>query len=213
METGLPRSVYLLQSGLVVNALGNGAAAPFMVIYLHDVRGLPVALATLAGSIAGVAALGAALIAGAAADRLGPRPTMLAGLALSIGAYLLYPLVESAPEAYPVAALAGTGIGTWLTMQSTLLAAITPPELRPRAFAQQRVAANLGLGLGAAIGGLLVAGSDPQSFTLLFLFNAATFAVYGIALTRIDVPARSQRGSAARGSYRDVLRDRPFALL
>jgi MFS family permease len=212
-ETGLPRSVYVLQSGLVVNALGNGAAAPFMVIYLHDVRGLPIAEATLAGSIAGAAALGAALAAGAAADRVGPRPTMLAGLALSIVAYVLYPLVGSTREAYPVAALAGTGIGTWLTMQSTLLAAITPAPLRPRAFAQQRVAANVGLGLGGAIGGLLVAGSDAQSFTRLFVFNAATFAVYGIALTRIELPAGRDRAAAARGSYGAVLRDRPFARL
>jgi MFS family permease len=213
VEAGLPRAVYVLQSGLVVNALGNGAAAPFMVIYLHDVRGLSLPLATLAGSIAGVSALGAALIAGAAADRVGPRPTMLAGLALSIGAYLLYPLVGTAQQASAVAAVAGTGIGTWLTMQSTLLAAITPPGLRPRAFAQQRVAANLGLGIGGAIGGLLVASSDPESFTRLFLFNAATFAVYGLAVIRVEVPACTPPTSAARGRYRDVLRDRPFALL
>ena len=43
LNGGLPRSVYLLQSGLVLNALGNGAAAPFLVIYLHDVRGIPLA--------------------------------------------------------------------------------------------------------------------------------------------------------------------------
>jgi hypothetical protein len=32
LDAGLPRSVYVLQSGLVLNALGNGAAAPFLVI-------------------------------------------------------------------------------------------------------------------------------------------------------------------------------------
>src|SRR5205085_4921491 len=135
-------------------------------------------LATLAGSVAGSAALLAALAAGAASDRIGPRPTMLLGLALSTSSYLLYPLVRSAGEAFAVAALAGAGIGTWLTMQSTLLASITPPQLRHRAFAQQRVAANLGLGLGGLTGGLLVTVGDPTSFTRLFLLNAATFVAY-----------------------------------
>src|SRR5262245_66502973 len=97
-----------------------------MVIYLHDVRGLPLALAAVAGSVAGVAALSSALAAGSISDRIGPRPTMIAGLALSTGAYLLYPLVRSSWQAFAAAALAGVGIGTWLTMQSTLLAAITP---------------------------------------------------------------------------------------
>jgi MFS family permease len=214
LERGLPRSVYVLQSGLVVNALGNGAAAPFMLLYLHDVRGIALPLAALAGSFAGGAALAAALVSGAVADRVGPRPTMLCGLTLSTVAYLLYPLVHTAPAAYAVAALAGTGIGTWLTMQSTLLAVVTPPSLRHRAFAQQRVAANVGLGLGGLAGGLLVTTSDPASFTRLFLLNAATFVVYGAALTRLRLPPHAPgERQRRRGGYRAVLRDRPFARL
>jgi len=95
LNTGLPRSVYVLQSGLVVNALGNGAAAPFLVIYLHDVRGLSVAVAGLAGSTGATCALLASLAAGAAGDRYGTRRTMIVGLVLSTAAYVLYPLVRA----------------------------------------------------------------------------------------------------------------------
>jgi hypothetical protein len=43
----LPRAVYILQAGLLVNAFGNGAANPFLLVYLHNVRGIPLGLAGL----------------------------------------------------------------------------------------------------------------------------------------------------------------------
>ncbi len=211
LNAGLPRSVYMLQAGLVVNAFGNGAAAPFMVIYLHDVRRVPLALAGLAASTSAVCGLGAALVAGSLGDRLGARPTMVGGLLLSTTAYALYPLLRQPWQAFALAALAGVGIGTWLTMQSSLLAAITPAELRHAAFAQQRVAANLGLGLGGMTGGLLVTVAQPATFTRLFLLNAATFLAYIAVLLRVPVPpVGSGATAAAAGGYRRVLRDRPF---
>jgi MFS family permease len=160
-----------------------------------------------------VSALSATLLSGAVAARIGPRTTMLAGLALSTGAYLLYPLVRETWHAFALAVAAGGGIGTWLTMQSTLLATITPPELRHRAFAQQRVAANVGLGLGGFTAGLLVSVADPPSFTRLFVLNAVTFVAYGTAVLAVALPASPAGTVQARGSYREVLRDRPFVAL
>ena len=95
-------------------------------------------------------------------------------------------------------------------MQSSLLAAIVPQELRHAAFAQQRVAANLGLGLGGLIGGLLVTVGRPETFTRLFLLNAATFLVYVVlpAAAAADPGPAPRRGRPA--GYREVLRDRPF---
>jgi MFS family permease len=84
----LPRDVYVLQAGLVVNAFGNGAAGPFVVIYLHDVRGIPLGVAGLAASTSAVCALLASLVAGALADRRDARSTMFGGLAVSTLAFL-----------------------------------------------------------------------------------------------------------------------------
>ncbi len=210
LNAGLPRSVFVLQSGLVLNAFGNGAAAPFMVIYLHDVRGVPLGLAGLVASTSAFCGLAAALGAGLLGDRLGARPTMIAGLLLSSVAYALYPLVREPWQAFVAAALAGTGIGTWLTMQSSLLATITPPQLRHAAFAQQRVAANLGLGLGAMAGGLLVTVAQPETFTRLFLLNAATFLGYIVVLLRLRVPPVRRPATTTAGGYGQVLRDRSF---
>jgi MFS family permease len=161
LEARLPRSVYVLQAGLVVNAFGNGAANPFILLYLHDARGIPLAAAGLAGAANAACALGSSLVGGAVADRLGPRATVVAGLALATATFLAYPLVTTAWEAVLAGALVGTASGGWLTGQSVLLATLVPPEKRHIAFAQQRVAANLGLGLGGLAGGLVALGGEP----------------------------------------------------
>jgi MFS family permease len=207
MVRRLPRAVYVFQAGLVINAFGNGAANPFLVLYLHDVRGIPLGLAGLAGTTGAACGLVATLGAGSVADRLGARAAMLAGLALSATGFALYPLVRAPWEAIVLAAVAGAGTGTWLTAQSALVAGLVPAELRHVAFAQQRVAANLGLGLGGFAGGLIVTVGDPTSFTRLFVLDALTFAAYGAVL--LFVPGGGRRAPVG-GGYRAAVRDRPF---
>jgi len=40
LDPHLPQTVWLVQAGGVVNALGNGVVIPFVVIYLLNVRGI-----------------------------------------------------------------------------------------------------------------------------------------------------------------------------
>jgi MFS family permease len=207
---GLPRSVYVLQLGILLNAFGNGAANPFLLIYLHDVRGIPLAIAGLASATSAARGLVAALLAGTVADRVGPRATALGGLALSIVGFSPLPLVSAGWQAIALAVLTGSGVGAWLMSQSALLAAIVPRGQRAVAFAQQRVAANVGLGLGGLAGGLIVTTSDPATFTTLFLLNVITFAGFAVVLLRVP-GARPHERSHERGGYRAVLGDRVFA--
>jgi MFS family permease len=209
LKTELPRDVYVLQSGLVLNAFGNGAANPFIVLYLHDVRAIPLALAGAAGGIGAASGLVAALVAGSAADRVGARATMIAGLVCSTVAFALFPVIRDAWEMFLLLPLAGVGSGTWLTMQSSVLAAITAPAARAPAFAQQRVVANVGLGVGGFIGGTIVTTSRPGTFTTLFLLNAVSFLVYVPFVARLRVPDRQARAVGHAG-YRAVLADRAF---
>jgi MFS family permease len=206
LEERLPWPVYVLQAGLVLNAFGNGAANPFLLIYLHDVRHIPLAAAGLAIAANAGCGLVSSFVAGAVADRTGPRSTVLGGLALATAVFLAYPLVTNAWEAVVAGGLLGTAAGGWLTGQTVLLAAIVPPERRHVAFAQQRVAANLGLGLGGLGGGLIASTSSARTFDVLFLVNALTFAGYGAFVARVRTPPGAPVPQA-RG-YRRVARDR-----
>lgn len=206
---GLPRGVYVLQVGILLNAFGNGAANPFLLLYFHEVRGIPLAVAGLASAVAAATALAASLASGPLADRFVGRATLALGLVLSTAAFALYPLVREGWHAVALAVLGGGGVGTWLTGQSALLAALVSPEQRPLAFAQQRVFANVGLGLGGAVGGLLVTTTNPATFTTLFVLNAATFVAFGLFVSRVPESRRRSPGATV-GSYRLALRDRPF---
>jgi MFS family permease len=204
-EKRLPRAVTVLQAGLVFNAFGNGAVGPFTVIYLHGVRGIPLGVAGLAAGVGSLCALVSALVTGALADRFGPRTTPLVGLALATASFAAYPLVRTGWHALALAVATGAGGGAWLTSQSSLVAALTPRHLRHTAFARQRVAANLGLGIGGMTAGLIVSTNRPSTFTILYLGNAVTFLVYGAFV--LGVPGVRAARAAVSGGYRPLLRD------
>ena len=207
----LPRAVWLLQAGGLANMFGNGVVVPFLVIYLHNVRGISLGLAGSIAATNGLAALVSGPIAGSLADRIGARTTLVAALVIMTVAFSLFPLITSAWHAFLLNALAGTGSGAFWPSQGTLLTALTPPDRRPAAFAQQRVTMNLGIGLGGLVGGLIASTSDPSSFTILFALDAATFLVFAVILTRVPSPkiVEPHPHESARG-YAAVFRDRPF---
>lgn len=215
LDPQLPRPVWLVQVGGVVNSLGNGIVLPFIVIYLHNVRGISFAEAGFALAFGGVAALLAGLVAGSTVDRIGGRNTLLLGLLLQSAAFLLFPLIREPWQAFALLALEGAGTACFWPGQSTLLARLTPPTERHSAYALQRVSMNLGMGLGGVIGGLIATTSDPESFTKLFLLDAATFLVFVGVLATIKeppMPEEEQREEVEAG-YRAVVRDRNFVAL
>src|SRR5262249_37325979 len=157
--------------------LGWGAVMPFEVIYLHDGRGFGFGVAGLVvGTLTGLAVV-AAPVAGPVIDRFGARVTVAgAGTALAVG-YAGLAFAHAPWQAFCPAVGGGVGNGASLPSQSALLAALAPPELRHRATAISRVAANLGVGIGAAAGGL-VAAHGLDGFVALFLANAVTYLIY-----------------------------------
>src|SRR5262245_16637381 len=212
LDPHLPRAVWLVQAGGVVNALGNGVVIPFIVIYLHNVRGISFAEAGLALSFAGVTALVAGFAAGAVVDRIGGRNTLLLGLLLQAVAFALFPLIREPWQAFALLGLEGVGTACFWPGQSTLLSHLTPADERHAAFALQRISMNLGIGLGSLIGGLIATTSDPASFTRLFLLDAATFVVFVVVLSCVKEPrgAPEEAHEETVGGYRAVFRDRNF---
>ena len=208
----LPRAVWILNGGMAVNTFGSGLTAPFLLIYLHNVRGFSVELAGLVPTVHFVVALVFGVISGAAFDRIGGRATAAAAAVLLAVGFGLFPLVREAWQAFALAAVAGAGRGAFWPTFSGLLAALTPPELRPAAYAVQRVLGNAGLALGSLAAGLIVSTSDPQTFTIIFVLSAAATGVFALALAFVP-PAGGTATVAAPGTYADVLRDRTFVAL
>jgi MFS family permease len=207
----LPRNVWLLQLGGVMNSFGNGVVLPFLVIYLHDVRGFGLGISGLVVATSAAAQVTAGVLAGPLVDRLGPRPVLAGGLILQALGFGLFPLVHQPWHAFLLIAIEGAGSAGFWPSQSTLIARLTPAARRHAAYAQQRVTMNLGIGLGGLTGGLIAGVSHPASFTALFVIDAATFLAYVAVLTLIPDPGLETDGIETRpASYAVVLRDRVF---
>jgi MFS family permease len=214
LDPRLPRDVWLLQLGGVMNSFGNGVVLPFLVIYLHHVRGFGLGVAGLIVATSALALLVAGVAAGPLVDRVGPRLVLGTGLVLQAIGFGLFPLVREPWQAFLLIAIEGVGSAGFWPSQSTLIARLTPSDRRHAAFAQQRVTMNVGVGLGALVGGLIASDAKPGSFTVLFVVDALTFLAYVAVLLRVHDPGVGETHAVeAAPSYAAVVRDRLFVRL
>ena len=207
---GLSRELWVVQAGIFLNYLGWGAVMPFEVIYLHEGRGFSLGVAGLVvGVVTGLAVV-AAPVAGWAIDQAGARMTAsCSGAALAAG-YLGLALAHTPAQAFAAAAAAGLGNGGLLPSQSALIVSLSRPEIRHRATAVSRIGANLGVALGAGLGGL-VAARGLDGLVALLVVNAVTYVLYVVIL--VAIVREDVRPEPLPGGYRAVLRDRPFVRL
>ncbi len=66
--------------GLAFSALGNGLTPPLLIVYLHEIRGIPTTTAGMV--VAWIAAVQSSFtpVVGWLIDRFGPRPVLMQGL-------------------------------------------------------------------------------------------------------------------------------------
>ncbi len=209
LDPQLPRAIWILELGTFVNFFGSGLAFPFLLIYFHNVRGFGYGTAGLVVATLGVVGVVAGPTVGPLIDRVGGRRTLAAALLVAALGYALMPLVHEPWQAFLAAIVIGIGSGTFWPSVSVVLTSLTPPEKRHHAFAVQRVALNLGIGLGGLTGGLIVSSAHPSSFTVLFLVDAATFVGMIFVLPFVPEPELEEALDIERHiGYRSVVKDR-----
>jgi len=213
-RTGLSRPVLILQGGNALNYFGYGLVLPFEIIYLHQIRGFPTSTAGLVLA----ATMGTSAIVtpptGALLDRYSAKAIVVAGSLASALGYAGFAFVEHPWEAFACAVVSGAGLGAAGTANRTLVVSLIMPEQRAAAFALNRVAGNFGIGLGATVGGFVVAAAPGHSsFQILYLFDAVTSAGFAlIVLAAVPSPrAVTVAATDANGTgFRAVARDRLF---
>ncbi|HEU0080181.1 MAG TPA: MFS transporter [Longimicrobiaceae bacterium] len=212
---GLPAEVWTVAGTTLVNRMGM-MVLPFLVLYLTQHLGHPAATAGLVLTVFGVGGLVSAPVAGRLCDRVGALRVMQASLLLSGAVLLLFPLVRGLE-----AVLALTLLWSLVSeaVRPASLAAITgslPPEKRTAAIALNRLAINLGMSVGPAVGGFLA----MASFPLLFVVDGVTSLLAGLGLTlaiwKLGLARREDRAAEAAALAaalpHGVLRDRRMLL-
>jgi MFS family permease len=172
----LPRAAWVLFLGTFLNKFG-GFVVPFLTLYLTS-EGYTVSQTGWAVSAYGFGNLGASILGGHLADKLGRRKTIL--LSMFSGAAMMMLLSQAHHLGLIIALTALTGLTNefYRPASQALLADIVTPEQRMTAFAGLRVSFNAGFAFGPATAGLLAA----YGYFWLFAGDAATSVLFGLVV-------------------------------
>jgi MFS family permease len=166
-----------LLSTVAIQTLGRGLTLPFTIIYLHEVRGFELGLSGTLMALIAVVALLVTMPSGSLTDRYGARRMILIGTSsMMVGNVVLAYATEPGVAALAFA-LIGVNFGIVWPAFNALIASVVEGELRQRYFGVNFALVNLGIGLGGVIGGFFVDVSRPETFTVIFLADAASMLV------------------------------------
>lgn len=206
----LPTEGRWLLSTVAVQTLGRGLTLPFTIIYLHEVRGFDLALSgTLMGIIA-VVGLVVTGPGGSLIDRYGARRILIAGLAAMIAGCSLLAFATVPAVAAVGLVLIGINFGVSWPGFNALIASVVTGDLRQQYFGVNFALVNLGIGIGGIIGGFYVNVNAPETFTLIFLVDAATCLIpMGLLLgplRHVRTQAVPTDDAPPTGGYREIIR-------
>lgn len=191
---GLPRGVWVLFAVTLVNRMGT-MVLPFLVLYLTRDVGFSAARAGLVLTVYGIGALIAAPLTGRLCDRLGAPRVMQASLVLGALVFFLFPFARSWWWILLASAALAIASEGFRPASLSIVATIVEASDLKRAFAAIRLAINLGMSIGPALGGFLA----TSSFRWLFVIDGATSLAAAIVLFvwPIGMPPRAPTLRAA----------------
>ena len=190
---GLPKSVWILSAATLVNRAGT-MAFPFLVIYLTKTQGYSASTAGLVLSGYGLGALVTAPFAGRLSDRVGSLLVMKVSLLLTGVIILLFPLAKSFPVIIGVAVVWAVVSEAFRPANMSNLTDLVRPENLKAVFSLNRLAINLGMSIGPAVGGFLFL----ISYDAIFWVNGTTSLIAGLMLVLVSgsIPQSTRAGQA-----------------
>ncbi|MBU0495718.1 MAG: MFS transporter [Chloroflexi bacterium] len=208
--TGYPRSFWFLFWGRLINATGSSMYWPFLTIYMRDRMAVSITVIGLLFALNSAAGLVTTFIAGPVVDRFGRKWVMVLSL-LVAGVTLVVMSVADTLALWVVLMIISGAFGPLYQVGSdAMIADLIEPARRPDAYALLRTSHNVGVAVGPAIGGFVMAVSYALAFQIAAgaQFFFALFILFFVAET---LPRREAgQPVPADGGYRQILRDRPF---
>ena len=211
-----PRTFWILMVITFIDRVGGAMLYPFFALYLtkkFDIGMTQVGVLFAAFSFSSFVG---SMFGGALTDRFGRKGIIIFGLIASSLSTLLMGLVNTFTAFFFVALFVGILAETSGPARQAMIADILPEEKRAEGFGIFRVAFNLSVVIGPAIGGLLAA----RSYLALFIADAVISLITAALVFRLipetkpeaspDEPQESMAGSF-RG-YLRVLQDTAFML-
>ena len=206
----LPTEGRWLLSTVAIQTLGRGLTLPFTIIYLHEVRGFDLGLSGALMSLIAITGLIVTGPGGTLIDRFGARIILLIGLTSMIAGCTLLAFATHPAVAAVALVLIGVNFGVSWPGFNALIATVVQGDLRQQYFGVNFALVNLGIGIGGIIGGFYVDVDSPETFTTIFLVDAATslipMALLLWPLRHVRTEVHASGDDVPKGGYREILR-------
>ncbi|MEH7274112.1 MDR family MFS transporter [Neobacillus vireti] len=171
----MPRALWLLIIGMAVNVTGSSFLWPLNTIYIHDHLGKSL---TVAGVVlmlnAGATVIGN-LFGGTLFDKIGGYKSILLGIWISLLALIGLTFWHGWPAYIIFLTIIGFGSGIVFPAMFAMAGSVWKEGGR-KAFNAIYVAQNLGVAIGASLGGFVA----DYSFQLIFLANTIMYVIFFI---------------------------------
>lgn len=209
-----PRHFWMLIGALFIDRVGGALIFPFLSLYITNK--FNVGMTEVGGifAIHSISSFFGNIVGGALADKFGRRSMLIIGLIFSALISLGMGFIEDWDLFYLLAFLTGFVSNFSEPAVQAMLADILPVNQRPDGFGLLRVAMNLAVTIGPAIGGILAG----ISYMLLFIIDCVVsvitaFVVYfALPETKPLLEEGEKEESVIRsiGGYGKVLKDKIF---
>lgn len=209
-----PLGVWLMMAVDMFITIGFSIAMPFLALYLHNERGLPMSVVGSIFLVGGLCTAATNMVGGMLSDRLGRRRLLVTITTISIFAYAALSVLTAATAPLWLIAMvyvaARSILGTINPAISAIAADLSPKDRLTETYAFIRVGGNIGFALGPAMGGYLM--------TFLpygWLLSVSAFTCLIVAALIFFFLKESFVGSGERIDFHStiaVAQDRPFLI-
>jgi MFS family permease len=195
----------------LVDWVGTGLFLAVSTVYFLRVTGLSTVEVGAGLTVAALVAMPAALPVGRLADRLGPRPVLVAVELVQGLATAGYLVVRGFWAFLAVALVVAVTQQAVPPLIQTLVAELAAGEWRTKVLALHRTVINVGLAAGGLVAGVLLGSGLPHAFQVLLVADAVAFVVAAVLLGRLPGGTRPRAHVAT--ARRRALRDPRLLLL
>ncbi|OLP15974.1 MFS transporter [Leptolyngbya sp. 'hensonii'] len=208
----LPRlsyQVWLLAFGRLLSQVGSGFTLFYAPIFFVNQVGLSATAVGIALGSSSISGVVGRFLGGSLADspRWGRKPAILLSAAFSAIASFVLATTQNFSVLLLGNLLMGLGVGLYWPATEALVADMTTPAQRNEAFALNRLADSLGLGLGVVLAGLLI--QLTGAFRALFVIDGLSFLVFFVIVSwAIAVPPPTGHPQPLLAGWRKALADR-----
>ena len=211
-----PRAFWTLVGVTFIDRLGGALLFPFFALYITKKFNVGMTEVGVLFALFSISSFIGSMLGGALTDRLGRKGMLIFSLISTSVSSVLMGLVSSLQAFYVLALLVGIFTDTGGPAHQAMVADLLPEKKRAQGYGIIRVAFNLSVTIGPAIGGFIAARSYLMLFITDAIISLLTAFIVFVAMPETKpekAPGTQQESMMAtfRG-YFQVLRDTVFVL-